>query len=62
MPHGKPAGVICLNLDRETFKCTIWDKKNYPNTCRNFQAEAEVCGNDREEALQRIRWLEQETE
>ena len=62
MPKGKPAGHYCANLDPDSLHCRIWGQANYPSLCRDFQPTAAVCGNSREEALERIRWLEAETQ
>lgn len=61
MPDGKPAGVVCVNLDRRTGECTIWGTNVYPAVCRAFTATAEVCGNNREQALERLGTLEAAT-
>lgn len=61
MPHGKPAGVPCVNLDRETLRCTIWETAVYPPVCRNFRPSLENCGNSREEALRILAKLEEAT-
>jgi hypothetical protein len=61
MPNGKPAGVPCVNLDQETGLCRIWNTPNYPDVCRNLQAEPEMCGDDREHALHFLAELERIT-
>lgn len=61
MPDGKPAGIPCANLDSVTLRCTIWQQENYPKLCARFQAEESVCGNSRDEALEIIRILEEDT-
>ncbi|VUD53392.1 hypothetical protein TDB9533_01825 [Thalassocella blandensis] len=61
MPQGKPAGVACVHLDLVNMQCRIWQTEHYPTTCQNFRAEAFVCGNSREEALQLIHRLELDT-
>ena len=58
MPAGKPAGVACVNLDPDSFLCRLWGSPLYPDTCRQFRAEPEVCGADRDEALGLIARLE----
>ena len=61
MPDGKPAGVVCVNLDPETCLCRIWGRPEYPNVCRNLKAEREMCGSSREEALAYLTELERLT-
>jgi len=61
MPDGKPAGVRCVNLDPETYLCTIWGTEEYPEVCRAFQASYEFCGSSREEAFGRIAEIEEAT-
>lgn len=58
MPAGKPAGVVCVNLDPGTSTCLIWGAANYPLACRRFLPEPSVCGDNTEEALQLIAALE----
>jgi hypothetical protein len=61
MPRGKPAGVVCVNLDPATFLCRIWNTPEYPEVCRRFRAEPGACGATREEALVLLAHLEQLT-
>ncbi|WIO73994.1 YkgJ family cysteine cluster protein [Porticoccaceae bacterium LTM1] len=61
MPKGKPAGVICVNLDADTRQCKIWDTEQYPDTCRHFLPAEYVCGESREEAIRLIGQLEEAT-
>jgi Fe-S-cluster containining protein len=58
MPDGKPAGVMCVNLDPASHRCRIWGQADYPEVCRRFQAEAESCGASRSEALELLAVLE----
>lgn len=61
MPEGKPAGVPCANLDLQNYQCRIWSQDNYPSLCAGFQAEIEVCGASRGEAIRLIGELETRT-
>ena len=61
MPDGKPAGVACLHLDRDTYLCRLWGTEDYPETCRAFAADEAVCGSNRAEALELIATLEAAT-
>jgi len=60
-PHGKIAGEPCVNLDLDTFNCSIWGQEEYPEFCHNFKPCSDVCGDSREEALQIITLLERST-
>jgi hypothetical protein len=60
MPDGKPAGERCLHLDARNL-CELFGKPERPKVCGGFKAEVEVCGNDRDEAIRIIGWLEQMT-
>jgi hypothetical protein len=61
MPDGKPAGVMCVNLDRETYLCRIWGTDEYPDVCHRFIADENVCGTNRGDALELIAILERDT-
>lgn len=61
MPEGKPAGVRCLHLD-ESYGCQLFGKPERPLLCEQFQAEASVCGENRQQAIKLINALEQATE
>jgi uncharacterized protein len=50
MPDGKPAGTPCIHLS-EDFHCQIYDHPDKPDVCNDFQADPEVCGTSREEAM-----------
>lgn len=58
MPDGKPAGVVCINLDLENYQCKIWGTDQYPPLCRDFRPDILVCGESRQEAIQLITHLE----
>ena len=50
MPHGKEAGVRCINLN-DDYRCAIYNDAGYPKVCSGFKAEPAFCGADREEAM-----------
>lgn len=50
MPHGKPAGTPCIQLD-EQLRCKIFGQPERPSCCAGLQPSEEMCGNSREEAL-----------
>lgn len=60
MPDGKPAGVPCVQLD-DQYRCKIFGQPERPSVCDQFQPEAEVCGNDRQQAINLITILERLT-
>lgn len=57
MPDGKPAGVVCVNLDA-AMRCRLFGLPARPVVCEQFAADVDVCGNNREEALSTLRWME----
>ena len=60
MPHGKPAGVRCVQLDAYNY-CLIFGRPERPAVCSGFAADVEVCGSSSEEAIRLIGWWEQVT-
>ena len=57
MPDGKPGGVPCIHLSKN-FRCLIYGDPERPKVCDQFQADPEVCGTSREEALMLLGKLE----
>ena len=57
MPEGKPAGVACVQLDANN-RCKLFGRPERPAVCRAFEAEAEICGDSRDEALINLTALE----
>jgi uncharacterized protein len=53
MPHGKPAGVPCVQLD-EAMRCKLFGKSERPAFCAGLQASEEMCGNA---PVQAMKWL-----
>lgn len=60
MPSGKPAGERCLHLSVENL-CQLFGDPRRPAVCGEFDADPEVCGDSREDAIRLIGWLEQAT-
>lgn len=60
MPNGKRAGEKCIHLS-ESNLCSIFNDPSRPNVCGSFQANIDICGKDREEAVSLIRWFEKQT-
>jgi len=57
MPEGKPAGVTCIHLTAE-WRCGIYNDPDRPRVCIDFQADQEICGSTREEAIMLLSCLE----
>jgi uncharacterized protein len=60
MPDGKPAGVRCVQLDALN-RCALFGRPERPAVCLSLKPMPVMCGADREQALQRLTWLEQQT-
>jgi hypothetical protein len=43
MPHGKPAGVRCVQLDDDA-RCRIFGQPERPAVCGRLMPSAEMCG------------------
>lgn len=50
MPNGKLAGVRCIQLDNEN-RCMIFHKPERPKFCASLQANLEMCGETRKQAM-----------
>jgi Fe-S-cluster containining protein len=53
MPHGKPAGVPCAQLD-DDMRCRIFGRPERPAFCGGLQPSREMCGDSTAHAM---RWL-----
>ncbi len=60
MPHGKPAGVRCVQLTADN-RCAVFGKPERPAFCGGLQPSAEMCGVSREQALAWLARLERDT-
>ncbi|NWG86469.1 MAG: YkgJ family cysteine cluster protein [Hydrogenophilaceae bacterium] len=60
MPEGKPAGVPCIQLTAD-LRCALFGRPDRPAFCRGLQASAEMCGDNREQALAWLNRLEEQT-
>jgi hypothetical protein len=60
MPNGKPAGVPCIHLT-EDYLCGLFNDPRRPSVCKGFQAEPDICGKNRNEALEILTSLESGT-
>lgn len=61
MPHGKPAGVPCVQLLPD-MRCAIFGRPERPAFCASLRPTREMCGATREEALDHLGRLEAETD
>ncbi|MBJ7537696.1 YkgJ family cysteine cluster protein [Marinomonas transparens] len=60
MPNGKAAGEPCIQL-LEDFRCAIFAESSRPTVCSTFQAEQDICGDSRKEAISILSIMENET-
>ncbi|WP_194756116.1 YkgJ family cysteine cluster protein [Aliidiomarina indica] len=60
MPKGKPANTRCVQLNDDNL-CSLFGKPERPLVCEQFQAQSDVCGSTREEAIILLSELEQAT-
>ena len=58
--QGKAAGVPCVQLD-EDYRCKIFGRPERPACCSGLQASEEMCGTEREHALNFLAALEAQT-
>jgi hypothetical protein len=56
----KPAGEPCRHLG-SNFLCGVFGQAERPACCSGLQASVEMCGENREQALAYLSWLEQTT-
>ena len=50
MPHGKPAGVRCVQLD-EALRCKLFGRPERPAVCASLRPSFAMCGATRADAL-----------
>jgi Fe-S-cluster containining protein len=60
MPLGKPAGQRCVQLD-EDLRCRIFASPQRPACCSGLVPSLEMCGDNSEQALAYLNWLEETT-
>jgi len=54
MPHGKPAGIPCVQLVGD-YRCALFGLPERPAVCRSLRPESAMCGASRDDALA---WLD----
>jgi len=57
MPHGKPAGVRCVQLTDDN-RCRLFGRAERPAVCVGLRPNPEMCGQTKEEALRFLYHLE----
>ncbi|MCQ4258380.1 YkgJ family cysteine cluster protein [Stutzerimonas stutzeri] len=60
MPMGKPAGERCLHLSDRNL-CGLFGNPVRPSVCADFKADAMFCGDDQQDAIRLLGWLENAT-
>lgn len=60
MPHGKPAGVPCVQL-RPDMRCALFGRPERPAFCTSLRPVETMCGTHRGEALDYLSLLEMAT-
>jgi hypothetical protein len=60
MPHGKPAGVRCVQLLPD-YRCALFGRPERPAVCAGLRPVETMCGNNREFALGFLATLERMT-
>jgi uncharacterized protein len=61
MPHGKPAGVRCVQLDEQA-RCRIFGQPDRPAVCCGLKPSLEMCGDSNAQAWGYLTQLEQLTQ
>ncbi|UNP29453.1 YkgJ family cysteine cluster protein [Lysobacter gummosus] len=57
MPHGKPAGIPCVQLDDE-LRCRLFGKPERPAFCASLRPSESMCGVTRADAMGMLTALE----
>jgi hypothetical protein len=57
MPHGKPAGIPCVQLLPD-MRCALFGRPERPAVCVSLQPNDDMCGADVGDALRRLTALE----
>ncbi|MDO9005245.1 MAG: YkgJ family cysteine cluster protein [Aquabacterium sp.] len=60
LPQGKPAGVPCPHLDAD-WRCRLFGLPERPAVCGSLQPSPDMCGADRQHAMQWLTRLEADT-
>lgn len=57
MPHGKPAGVACVQLLPD-LRCALFGQPDRPAVCASLRPMENMCGVNRDEAMTYLAGLE----
>ncbi|MBL9188160.1 MAG: Fe-S-cluster oxidoreductase [Opitutaceae bacterium] len=57
MPHGKPAGIPCVQLTPD-LRCALFGRPERPAVCASLRPTETMCGANREDALAWLARLE----
>jgi hypothetical protein len=60
MPHGKPAGVRCVQLLPDD-RCALFGRPERPAVCASLRPTPDMCGANRDAALAFLAALESAT-
>ena len=60
MPHGKPAGVRCVQLT-DDHRCRLFGLPERPAVCVHLRPDLEMCGETTEQAFTFLTALERAT-
>lgn len=60
MPHGKPAGIPCVQLLPD-MRCALFGQPERPAVCASLRPTEDMCRGSREEALEYLATLEAQT-
>ena len=60
MPHGKPAGIPCVQLLPD-FRCALFGKAERPAVCVSLRPHESMCGANRDDAMRVLGELEMAT-
>ena len=60
MPHGKPAGMPCVQLD-DALRCRLFGRPERPAVCASLAPSLEMCGDGPHHAMIWLRRLEAAT-
>jgi hypothetical protein len=60
MPHGKPAGVRCVQLLPD-YRCALFGRPERPAVCASLRPSEAMCGSNRDAAMDFLATLETET-
>ncbi|HVI57797.1 MAG TPA: YkgJ family cysteine cluster protein [Luteimonas sp.] len=61
MPHGKPAGIPCVQLD-DALRCRLFGRPERPAFCASLRPAPDMCGESGGEAMEVLRLLELATQ